>query len=482
MRPCNQPRLNSRRPTLLSIEAPDSPNMALYDNTIAAYDYRSWDHDRSFRSMSIDRHAPMTSATLPSMQRFLQEPDRQWFTTNHIDIDAPMPSFPHFETEPLDCLQSIPHVYGASQRIPSPSHSGPPSYISSSWSDRQSTPISSPDTSVVARSPQMAYAGQFDYSYGDHRVLEDTKPTVNGMCVALNQIQTYEDTQPEQGTLDDEQAYCYASFQQEGYQPMESDVEPSVNGNVNGIDPDYGERSCPESPNLRHRRHGTRSNSSPRHRSKIGKRPTEKKRSPSYQAKTATTKSNACCQSNSNRSFPCPFAIYGCLSVFGSKNEWKRHVNTQHMRTGYWRCDQCDQSERKPNDFNRKDLFIQHVRRMHPQTNGKTAKPRTNGPRSAKNDPEEQEMAEVAHRCFRRIRCPPEKSGCLFCDAKFNGPSTWDERLEHIGKHMEATKKDNEEPVDPKDWQEDSALHDWLAREGIIARAGKGWALAEGRA
>lgn len=36
------------------------------------------------------------------------------------------------------------------------------------------------------------------------------------------------------------------------------------------------------------------------------------------------------------------------------------------MRLGFWRCDQCPDVHCKPNDFNRKDLFIQHVRRMHP--------------------------------------------------------------------------------------------------------------------
>jgi hypothetical protein len=82
------------------------------------------------------------------------------------------------------------------------------------------------------------------------------------------------------------------------------------------------------------------------------------------------------------RSFPCPLAPYGCTASFGAKNEWKRHAATQHFRLGFWRCDLCppetktlnshksnNSNNRKPNptynDFNRKDLFIQHVRRMH---------------------------------------------------------------------------------------------------------------------
>ncbi|KAK1918458.1 hypothetical protein P3342_001376 [Pyrenophora teres f. teres] len=41
------------------------------------------------------------------------------------------------------------------------------------------------------------------------------------------------------------------------------------------------------------------------------------------------------------RPFPCPLAAYGCTSNFPSKNEWKRHVSTQHIKLTYWRCDLC---------------------------------------------------------------------------------------------------------------------------------------------
>jgi hypothetical protein len=148
------------------------------------------------------------------------------------------------------------------------------------------------------------------------------------------------------------------------------------------------------------------------------------------------------------------------------------------MQTGFWRCDQCDHSERKPNDFNRKDLFIQHVRRMHPLENEKVAKTKSTSSRSAKNDPEEREMNAIAGRCFMLIREPPEECACLVCDAKFTGSNAWDERLEHIGKHWEATKKENEEPNDPKEWREDRTLHDFLDDQGIIAVEGKRWILA----
>ncbi|KAI4762548.1 hypothetical protein E4T52_04026 [Aureobasidium sp. EXF-3400] len=66
--------------------------------------------------------------------------------------------------------------------------------------------------------------------------------------------------------------------------------------------------------------------------------------------------------------YPCPFLPYGCPASFSSKNEWKRHLNTQHLSLSTYRCDLCipkpssSSSPQQTNDFNRKDLFIQHLR------------------------------------------------------------------------------------------------------------------------
>jgi len=67
------------------------------------------------------------------------------------------------------------------------------------------------------------------------------------------------------------------------------------------------------------------------------------------------------------RPFPCAFSFAGCTSTFGSKNEWKRHIASQHLCLTFYRCSSCPQStvEGKGNEFNRKDLFTQHLRRMH---------------------------------------------------------------------------------------------------------------------
>ncbi|KAK0641919.1 hypothetical protein B0T16DRAFT_461942 [Cercophora newfieldiana] len=88
------------------------------------------------------------------------------------------------------------------------------------------------------------------------------------------------------------------------------------------------------------------------------------------------------------RPYKCVFHFAGCESTFAYKNDWKRHVNTQHVLLDYWICDEdeCGQvslvSRRSGKSalwlaplpltngviFNRKDLYIQHVRRMHMPT------------------------------------------------------------------------------------------------------------------
>lgn len=35
---------------------------------------------------------------------------------------------------------------------------------------------------------------------------------------------------------------------------------------------------------------------------------------------------------------PCPFHAFGCPAIFPSKNEWKRHALSQHLRLGFYRC------------------------------------------------------------------------------------------------------------------------------------------------
>ena len=138
------------------------------------------------------------------------------------------------------------------------------------------------------------------------------------------------------------------------------------------------------------------------------------------------------------RPFPCAFSFAGCTSTFGSKNEWKRHIASQHLCLTYYRCSSCPQStvEGKGNEFNRKDLFTQHLRRMHAPFAIKKA--------IAKGDSKlqlewESHVKEMQATCLVIRRQPPQRSACPKpdCANLFEGAGSWDDWTEHVGRHME---------------------------------------------
>jgi hypothetical protein len=138
------------------------------------------------------------------------------------------------------------------------------------------------------------------------------------------------------------------------------------------------------------------------------------------------------------RPFPCAFAFAGCTSTFGSKNEWKRHIASQHLCLTYYRCSSCPQStvEGKGNEFNRKDLFTQHLRRMHAPFAIKKAL--TKG--DSKLQVEwETHVKEMQASCLVTRRYPPMRSACpkSDCSNVFEGAGSWDDWTEHVGRHME---------------------------------------------
>ena len=193
------------------------------------------------------------------------------------------------------------------------------------------------------------------------------------------------------------------------------------------------------------------------------------------------------------RPFTCSFALYGCRADFGARNEWKRHVTSQHLKLGFWRCDwpQChpasksageqSNNESAPaaagaassdaegeeelvfNDFNRKDLFVQHVRRMHGPPKAAPA---------AAHAAFRPTVAAAAQRCFVPLRTLPPEARCGFCaDMVFRGPNAWEARMEHVGKHLEAG-------AAAAAWVEDVPLREWLVAEGLVeGSAERGWKL-----
>lgn len=191
---------------------------------------------------------------------------------------------------------------------------------------------------------------------------------------------------------------------------------------------------------------------------------------------------------SSNRLFVCSFSHYGCPSTFVSKNEWKRHVASQHVQLGFYRCDvgrcnlnnlsrddnlvsedgaSCDEV-RLVNDFNRKDLFTQHQRRMHAPWVMRNRKQ----PVSEEERHEfELTLDAVRARCWHEQRTAPLRSQCGFCGREFSGLRSWNERMEHVGRHYEKC----DVPLTAE--VEDSALRQWAVESGVVRLVEGQWKL-----
>lgn len=200
------------------------------------------------------------------------------------------------------------------------------------------------------------------------------------------------------------------------------------------------------------------------------------------------------------RPFTCVFCWAGCTANFASKNEWKRHVMSQDIARTYYVCDldacahtknilspsktssgRAKRSRRGagqqqkhsllpepvgpplPNGaiFNRKDLFTQHVRRMHAPTN--LQKPQKSSKKSpgisasasaSSSSPSaadwEEQIKTLQSRALRErcelptyMRCP----AAPHCSAEFSGADAWDQRMEHVARHLENAALGDEEPV-----------------------------------
>ncbi|KAK4693840.1 hypothetical protein P7C71_g3628, partial [Lecanoromycetidae sp. Uapishka_2] len=178
------------------------------------------------------------------------------------------------------------------------------------------------------------------------------------------------------------------------------------------------------------------------------------------------------------RPFVCTLHTYGCESTVGSKNEWKRHINIQHMRFETWRCDvgacapqnigpdgQLASSSHEPfyHDFDRKDLFTQHLKRMHAPAPSASAAEKT-----AFNDA----IDNVQRRCYVRLRELPANTICPFC-SEHPTFRKWEDRIEHVGKHLEKGDVDLNAEV------EDIMLRDWMVSQGFLAREGGEWRLKD---
>lgn len=135
------------------------------------------------------------------------------------------------------------------------------------------------------------------------------------------------------------------------------------------------------------------------------------------------------------RPFPCVFCFAGCTVTLGFKNEWKRHIASKHLCLDYYRCSNCC-AKGKDIEFNRKDLFTQHLWRIHAPLEVRALGKSGNSQQQSVWDSYTRDMQTT---CLMQRRCPPQQSSCPKpdCMATFNGPVSWNKWLEHVGRHME---------------------------------------------
>ncbi|KAI0452088.1 hypothetical protein F5B21DRAFT_353235 [Xylaria acuta] len=112
---------------------------------------------------------------------------------------------------------------------------------------------------------------------------------------------------------------------------------------------------------------------------------------------------------------------YGCTmpdcdKKFGSKNDWKRHENTQHFMLEMWRCDEegCEKV------CYRREMFRSHLEKDHPITDQNILEAKL-------------ERCRVGRNCEARFWCG-------FCqeivEIKQKGIQAWAERFDHIDEHF----------------------------------------------
>ncbi|CAZ81951.1 unnamed protein product [Tuber melanosporum] len=164
------------------------------------------------------------------------------------------------------------------------------------------------------------------------------------------------------------------------------------------------------------------------------------------------------------RPYHCIFSFASCPQTFSSKNEWKRHVHSQHLLFNYWRCDQASCSPqtdpppspsgaREKNTFNRKDLFTLHVKRMHSTT---VTMP--------------EGLSDMVERCKRQRRKPPAWEKCGHCGRKWTREE-FGEKMEHIGGHLEVDAGGEKAEGAEQGWRIDNEFIEWAVEEGIVERA-----------
>lgn len=112
---------------------------------------------------------------------------------------------------------------------------------------------------------------------------------------------------------------------------------------------------------------------------------------------------------------------------------------------------------------------MQHVRRMHSK-HGNSISARKNKGKQEKAE-DDGEAIEAANRCHMRSRSPPSNSICVICQEQFHGASSWEKRMEHIGRHFEDVKRrlvTDDTALNVDGWHIDESTQDWMLQQGIL--------------
>ncbi|KAM0522242.1 hypothetical protein ACHAPS_006009 [Verticillium nonalfalfae] len=146
---------------------------------------------------------------------------------------------------------------------------------------------------------------------------------------------------------------------------------------------------------------------------------------------------------------------------FKDSSSLRKHIAAAHTRPFPCAFFFAGCAKGKGNEFNRKDLFTQHLRRMHAPFAIKKAIAKGDGKLQAEWDGHVKEMQQS---CLVTRRLPPQRSACPKPDCKsvFEGPGSWDEWTEHVGRHMEKGEGQR--------LGVDRLLAKWALEENIIER------------
>jgi hypothetical protein len=120
-----------------------------------------------------------------------------------------------------------------------------------------------------------------------------------------------------------------------------------------------------------------------------------------------------------SRPYGCTFAT--CSKTFGSKNDWKRHENSQHFHLETWRCDEEKlEGGSCAKVCYRRQTFQDHLKKDHSISDNDDVKSKVEGCRIGRN-------------CQSRFWCG-------FCtkliDLTKKGIEAWTERFDHIDDHF----------------------------------------------